>query len=150
MKTVVNLSRRETIDLERQELIPSFFEDYIWISISEPDKPDSIVNSKVLDQLPKLKLAFWDVCETMEFNRDIIHPPSENDARQIVLFLLANPDKNIIVNCAAGVSRSGAVAQFCQDFLGCEWVGDGKWRASPNHKLYSMMRDYYRILVEKD
>ena len=72
-----------------------------------------------------------------------MYPPTEWDAKAIVDFLLKHADKNVIVNCAAGISRSGAVAQFCEECLGYEWDEQDKRRAMPNYLLFKMMRDYY-------
>ncbi len=116
----------------------------IWISISEPDSLNSVVSNEELDKLPKLSLSFWDLTSPAEHNGEMLYPPSDSVAKTIVDFILSHPDQNILVNCAAGVSRSGAVAQFCEDFLGYHWLAQGKQCAMPNHVLYGLMRDYYK------
>jgi len=71
--------------------------------------------------------------------------PSLKDDGKIVRFLLKHTDKSVIVNCAAGVSRSGAIAQFCNDFLGYEWEPFCKKNADPNHVLYDLMVEYFNL-----
>lgn len=128
-----------------------FIDNAIWISISEPDDQRSIVSS-ALDQLPNIKLAFWDLTTVIpDFKGKTLYPPGENEARKIVNFLLKHKEKNfVIVNCAAGVSRSGAVAQFCSEFLDYEWDPFCKSCAAPNSVLYRLMVDYYQFLQENE
>jgi predicted protein tyrosine phosphatase len=115
-----------------------------WVSIGEPEESFTHVSNPALDKLPNLKLQFWDLTKTIEHNGEILNPPSDGDARMIVDFILANEGKNILVNCAAGVSRSGAVCMFCQDMLGYEWLQQGKRTAVPNTVLYTKMVNCYQ------
>jgi predicted protein tyrosine phosphatase len=118
----------------------------IWISIGEPDIPDSQISNEILDQIPKLHINFWDLTQVIQHGGETLFPPNESDAKKIVDFLLLHRGKNVLVNCAAGVSRSGAVAQFCEDFLKYKWLEDGKNRSRPNHVLYNLMRGYFLSL----
>ena len=120
----------------------------IWISISEPNDQKSVIDNEILGKLPTLRLSFWDLTESVKHDGETIHPPDENIAKEIVDFLLSHKDMNVIVNCAAGISRSGAVAQFCEDFLGYEWLEMGKKNALPNSVLYKLMRDYFLSLTK--
>ena len=115
----------------------------IWISISEPGEGDTIASNPILDKLPKLKIPLWDLTKEVEYQVKIIGPPTHKDARRIVDFILSYPEHHVIVNCAAGISRSGAVAQFCQDFLGCRWNEYTKRMAVPNSVLYRRMAEYW-------
>lgn len=45
---------------------------------------------------------------------------TEGDARKIVDFINKHTDKNIVVHCLLGVSRSGAVAKFINDYFGLD------------------------------
>ena len=114
----------------------------IWISISE--KGVEPTKHEALDKIPNLKLEFWDLTETLEYKGEMIGPPTDEQAAQIVDFILANPGKHVVVNCAAGVSRSGAVAQFCGDILKYEWPSYYKSMAVPNFVLYRKMVNYYQ------
>lgn len=138
MKQVINLPRIAVKNWKSPAP-----ENCVWISISEPDCLDSIVSNEILDKLPVLRLSFWDLTSPIVFHGETLFPPSEAYAKSIVDFLVTNKGKNVIVNCAAGVSRSGAVAQFCADYMDHEWMEEGKKNAVPNHVLYNLMRDYY-------
>ena len=116
----------------------------IWISISEPDMPLTVVKNYYLDHRPNLKLAFWDVGEDFSMNGQSYPPASEKDAKKIVDFILQNPGKDILINCAAGVSRSSAICKFCEDILGYEWVKERKVHARPNTYLFELMLKYYK------
>ncbi len=116
----------------------------IWISIFEPYN-DTAVQNELAKELgiPKLEIPFSDLTTTLEFQGEILHPPSEKDSDIIVKFILNNPGKDIIVNCLAGVSRSGAVAQFCHDFLGYDWPRENRSAACPNSVLYrNLVKSY--------
>jgi predicted protein tyrosine phosphatase len=116
----------------------------IWISIGEPEKTFQRVSNPFLEQSPFLKIEFWDVTKVFDYGGEIFTPPTDEDAQKIVDFILDNPGKDIIVNCAAGISRSGAVCQFCEDVLMYKWHEPFKKRAVPNILLYSKMLKYYR------
>lgn len=132
---------------DNQELL----NNSVWISIGEPDDQRSIVSGP-LDKVPNLKLCFWDLKSAIEHGGKILYPPNESDARRIVNFLLKHKDNKsvVIINCAAGVSRSGAVAQFCQDFLNYEWNEFCKSCSVPNSVLYRLMVNYYQYLLENE
>lgn len=135
--TVINIPR---IAAKNFSFLPK---NCIWISISEPDELNTVVSNEFLDQLPKLYLSFWDLAEVIIHGGRTLYPPSPDIAKAIVDFLLSHRGKAVIVNCAAGISRSGAVAQFCEDFLGYKWAEMGKKNALPNSTLYKLMRDYF-------
>jgi len=142
MKRVFNVPRVAAEDFGNDD--PRLPEKLVWISISEPGEPDTIVTNLFLEKCPTLKLSLWDLKESIEFNGEVIHPPSKEDAITIVDFLVQHTDKHVFVNCAAGVSRSGAVARFCQDFLGYRWPDFYKAVAIPNSVLYRLMVEYYQ------
>ncbi len=137
-----------------------FYGDFAWISISEPGQQDTIVSNVILDGLPNLKISFWDITKTSKFTNlkygiqdEVLYPPSYSDARRIVNFILKNECRDLIINCAAGYSRSTAVCKFCEDVLGYKWVeGDkdkhwGKSWSDPNPILYQKMVDYYHFPI---
>lgn len=138
--------------------------DYAWISVQEEDQPDaapprfySPTKNEFLDKLNTLKLKFSDVEEVVEkkglksFHKsEIFHPPTKRDAKKIVDFILANTDKHIIVNCAAGISRSGAICLFLQDIFGYKWEHHGLGPSDPNMLLYRMLVNYYQSVKEKE
>ena len=108
MPKTLNISRPDAKVFIGAENFPE--ENIAWISISEPDLPETIVHHKKLESGPHLKLSFWDVSERTEgLWGEIFEPPTKEYAAQIVDFLVKNKGRNILVNCAAGISRSGAV-----------------------------------------
>ena len=158
MPHVINLSRSEAeyfpILVEPEISIPFNIEDSIWIEIHEPSPPPGykpgrifktdFISNPTFRNLPKLEIRFWDLVQSVPLvgTSEHLHPPDEYDAKKIVDFILAHPTKNVIVNCRAGKCRSGAVAQFCQDYLGYYW-GPGKKRAVPNSLVLKLLAEYY-------
>ncbi len=128
-----------------------------WVTIREPlpaEKPH--VENDILSPLPKLQIRFWDLT-TPVFDyppeggeQQWLHPPSEMDANAIVRFLMDHEGKDIITNCFAGISRSGAVCKFLQDQMGYNWIHDHKILARPNLWLYSLMiQEHNKIKAEE-
>lgn len=127
-------------------------ESWAWISIGEPDIPESIISNRILDALPNLKLSFWDIVEPLKSilpEEPPFLPPSEKDAARIVDFLVKNRGKNFLINCQAGKSRSGAICAFLEKHMSYEWLEEGKTRTfkrvGPNKLLVRMMEDYYYV-----
>jgi rhodanese-related sulfurtransferase len=118
-----------------RELVKSV--DGVWISIGEPDCPDS-------KPLPSdLHLDFWDITEPLELKDETLEPITRDQAAELVTFLEKHRNKNVIVNCKAGISRSGAVARFCEDYLGYEWDSGCKLTSQPNITVYNLMKAVY-------
>lgn len=140
MPTCTNLPR-QSVRLWNREIDP---ETTAWISISEPDMPETVVNNVELDKLANLKMSFWDITAPVPGIGlgEYFYPPSEKDAQRIVDFIEKNRGKDFLINCQAGISRSGAVCKFLQDCLGYQWV-EGKDRARPNKLLVELMKDYF-------
>lgn len=129
-------------------------ENLSWVSIGEPFVPDSYVSNKYLEGSPHLRLAFWDVTEPTEgLWGETYDPPTKEHAAKIVSFLKENRGRNILVNCAAGISRSGAVCAFLEKHMNYEWLPAGKQRTykkhGPNLKLLELMEDYYLACAHK-
>jgi rhodanese-related sulfurtransferase len=118
---------------------------YAWISIHEPEDGPHVTN-ETLDRLPNLKLRFWDITEPLVIIGEEFPalPATQNDIQTIFEFLITHQEKNIIANCRAGVSRSGAISQFCSDFLGHVWDDESKRRAVPNHYIYRGLVEEYQ------
>ena len=49
----------------------------------------------------------------------------------------------VIVNCAAGVSRSSAICKFLEDYMGYKWSDFGKEYALPNMLVYDLLKQAY-------
>jgi len=65
-----------------------------------------------------LNISFYDIDEAVEISGVKHEPITVEQARRIIDFIEVNQNKNYIIHCVAGVSRSGAVAQFITDFYG--------------------------------
>jgi len=128
-------------------------EKWAWISIGEPEIPDSVIGNYILDKLPNLKISFWDCTEVIyDETGDFYLPPDPLHAAKILQFIQENRGKNFIINCKAGISRSGAICKFLEEYLDYEWI-NGKDRARPNSllvKLLKQEKNYInRILGQK-
>lgn len=67
-----------------------------------------------------LRLWFDDVFSDTEkspTNRYTCRAFSEEQAKKVFNFIKGNQDKDFIVHCSAGISRSGAVGAFINDYL---------------------------------
>jgi predicted protein tyrosine phosphatase len=91
-------------------------------------------------------LTFADVVENLSHKNKYYPAATSEQIRAIIDFIIDNSDKNIIVHCTAGVSRSGAIALFAHVMLGYElrenfWIG-----SYPNPLVLGMLvRDYSMI-----
>jgi protein-tyrosine phosphatase len=63
-----------------------------------------------------LNLEFDDLTEDQEYKGHLFKTITQEQADQIVEFVEKNLDRNIIIHCKAGKSRSQAVARFILDF----------------------------------
>lgn len=141
-KTVYNISRANARDINEYD---DNVDGHVWISITEPDSPH--IENPELDSIPNLKLKFWDIeapCAIIgESGTLYAEPITPEQADELYKFIMEHKDKNIIVNCRMGISRSGAVARFCVDFLGHEWDKQSKANAVPNAYLYRQLVNRY-------
>ena len=147
MTTVVNIPRKEAEDWSHY-IDP---DKAIWIAIGEPDTKYNTIRNEFLDELPNLHISFWDIVREVPIigTDEWAQPPTKEQAKEIVDFILKHKGKNVIVNCKAGVSRSSAVALFCRDMLRYEWLKEGQKRAVPNDLLYTLMKKYYLSFNEE-
>lgn len=78
---------------------------------------------------------------------------TDEQAKQMVEFILRNKDKNFYVHCSAGVSRSQAVIKFIHLNLSED---KNQFELNPNNSdysfangyVYSLLTKYYRNYVE--
>ena len=115
----------------------------IWISIDDPEVKEEI-NNLNLRSLPKLNINFYDLIEDVITDETRFYAPKIEDAKMIVDFILQHPNKNVLVNCVAGSSRSGAVAKFCEESLNYHWIPFSKKLSDPNFTLYQLLNLYYQ------
>lgn len=97
-----------------------------------------------------LRLLFDDVdtpltTSSLGDGRDVIPvvPMTEEQGQLIVDFVRANKDKqNFVVHCAAGISRSGAIAKFIVEYFdGEEWYYQHlNPHTMPNSRILNILR----------
>lgn len=137
-KSVCNVSRKDIIQWQTK-LDPK---TTAWLSIGEPGIDKSLIKNPSLSNLDFLFIQFWDVEKEIISLDDIYLPATDEQIKTMLEFLLRNQGKNILVNCAAGVSRSGAVAKFCNENFNHYWISNGKLKAIPNNYIYNKLCDF--------
>lgn len=122
-----------------------------WISIGEPEPSFRHISNEILDKATVLKISFSDFTKLEDIQSGDF-PPTKEIADEILNFILENVGKHFVVNCAAGVSRSGAICKFLQDEFDYDWPKYYQDLAYPNHLLYNLLiesyNDYNRIREE--
>jgi len=92
-----------------------------FISINDTTGPYSESPLKDINNISKLILHFDDVIEDNQQSptTGISHTHSfrSDQAKQIIQFIEDNKNKNYIIHCVAGISRSGAVGTFISNYL---------------------------------
>jgi len=102
-----------------------------------------------------LRLLFDDVDEPLQvplLGRDkreyiSVVPMSEEQGKAILAFIEQNSHADVcVVHCAAGVKRSGAVAQFINDWADIDYFTARSLNPStkPNARILSILRNVYR------
>lgn len=138
-KNVCNVSRKDIIQWQTK-LNP---ENTAWLSIGEPGVDKSLIKNPSLSNLDFLFIQFWDVEKEITAWDDTYPPATDEQIKTMLDFLKRNKDKNILVNCAAGISRSGAIAKFCNEKFNHHWMLNGKGNAIPNNYIYSRLCAHY-------
>ena len=118
------------------------FTNTAFISILDPDNTEN--NFSGFNNL--LQVRMWDLEETVtNDNGKVYEVPSVDVLTQIVEFVNENSDKNFVIHCSAGVSRSGAVARFIWEKF---YTEIDKWeflrvnnRIQPNLYIYNKLVD---------
>ena len=114
---------------ENIEVIPLAF-----ISINDTHG-DWSVSWLLRDHPNVLRLWFDDVETDLELsptNKETCRAFTEDQAKQVFEFIKENKDKNFLVHCSAGISRSGAVGSFILDYL----EGDKEYFAEHNKHIH--------------
>ena len=73
-----------------------------------------------------LNMEFYDISEEYEIDGKVYVPFTTEQANRLIDFIEVNQNKNYIIHCHAGISRSGAVGQFITDFYG--WADKATFR----------------------
>lgn len=100
-----------------------------------------------------LILHFDDVSEDlMHPEHGLIKAMDEGQAERVIKFLEANKGaKKLLVHCAAGVSRSGAVAQFVNDYYGGdkEYFKRNNKYILPNPHVFALLKKKHYEIVQQ-
>jgi predicted protein tyrosine phosphatase len=135
VKTVRNISRAKTENMRFLK------DDDFWISIGEPGSKESVRESD-------FHIDFWNIEHWDLEHQDHEYPSNfssitEDQAKELVAILLKNKDKNIVVNCMTGISRSSAVCRFCEECLGYKWETEHKSGSMPNTHVFNSLKSAY-------
>lgn len=113
----------------------------VMISISEEHDPEwklKVHGENVL------RLKFSDVRAVTPHKGKNYNPMSVGQAQQIIEFIEKNKDKDIIVNCAQGVSRSSAVALYAHIVHGYSLKKNFYLTSLPNpYVLGTLISEFY-------
>lgn len=156
MSWIKNLPEREVREMTLVE------PGTVCISITDPQRPERLLPA-LEGFAALLRLRFCDI-DTSDAARTRLHRRQCRDcgdetehamtaeqADEIVQFVRANPNRNILVHCAAGISRSAAVAKALTEAY--PWYEDKTWEGAPNEHVLSLMRKAFglprRIRVEE-
>lgn len=104
-----------------------------------------------LEDRPNLKVLFFDDVSEDIYTNDLKNPGdlilvkamTEEQAKELYTFIKANEEKDcIIIHCTAGVSRSGAVATFINDYVSGDWHSFKQQNSSiqPNTHVYKLLK----------
>lgn len=120
--------------------------NYCFISITSHDIPIEKHYFKS-NHSNVLNLEFHDLDYENQFGMGLSSPRlfSKNDAVKIIDFLFNNYDRNFIIHCTAGESRSGAIAVFIAEIYGYNKF-DFKIlnpNIRPNEYILKILRDVY-------
>lgn len=107
-----NISRQEVRELK--ELPPNT----VLILINEPDAISEIDLKFKTDRDNNLRVAFWDIRGEFKKDGKLYGIIPDKTAGEIIEFIDRNKDKNFIVSCQAGISRSSAVCIFINTIYG--------------------------------
>lgn len=115
--------------------------DTVLISINNEYEELHRLNLDRSDTNRILTLQFSDITsrEFDEFDGRDFNPISEEQALQILNFININKDKNFIIHCSAGISRSAAVALYLHTIHGHE-LKSNFWNTSrPNRYVIGQL-----------
>lgn len=107
-----------------------------------------------------LNLEFDDVTEDTNWNGKVFKAMTEKQADKCIDFIERNKEKDFLIHCKAGISRSGAFGQFIYDFFSNKNENDKKdferynSHIRPNnHVLRLLKRSFYKkngLFVDKN
>lgn len=128
------------INAPQAESIKKLPENHVLISINQ-EEPEELFPLKIDRNLPEvLTLRFSDITKPLDYKGQMLYPINKKQTLQLLEFIEKYKDKNFIIHCAAGISRSGAVAQFINETYGHSLKPEF-WKVShPNNYVLYMLR----------
>lgn len=115
----------------------------VLISIHDQHVPPH--NLQNLSDENVLRVTFSDVTTELERDGRWYNTISVEQANQIIDFIEKHKEKNIIVNCRAGVSRSAATCLFISLFYGHELKENFYSLSLPNPYVLGMLTREYHV-----
>jgi predicted protein tyrosine phosphatase len=127
--------------------------DTCLISITDPDEGERVFEHYFKENHKNvLNLKFGDVDRDIKTKHGICNAMSKEQAKECYDFIKENRDVQYwIIHCTMGISRSGAIAQFINDFFGVdEHFNRNNPYISPNPHVSSLLKiEMYNDLTEK-
>ena len=80
-----------------------------------------------------LNIECYDIDREFEKDGKKYLPFNTEQAKQVIDFIEVNKNKNYIIHCHAGISRSGAIGQFITDFYG--WSDKSTFRYQYGNRI---------------
>jgi predicted protein tyrosine phosphatase len=96
-----------------------------------------------------LKVVFSDITAEREYSKRVYYGITMEQAEEIVAFIDLHKEKDFIVNCHAGISRSGAVCLFIHKTYGHS-LKPMFWALSdPNPLVFGRLTTAHALTIEK-
>lgn len=122
------------------ESIKKLPKDHVLISINQ-EEPEELFPLQIDRNLPGvLTLRFSDLTKPLNYKGTILNPINKEQTLQLLAFIEKYKDKNFIIHCAAGISRSAGVAYFINEKYGHSLRPDFKQVSRPNFWVINMLR----------
>ena len=136
-----------TSALEASEMVvlpPNF----VMISINEEHSPPVPLSFSATDRV--LRVHFTDITADEKDKGVTYRPIQDQDAHAIIKFVKEHKDKNFIVHCAAGVSRSSAVCFYIHTIYGHELRKSFWFLSEPNpFVLGKLLIEHHRPIIQQ-
>lgn len=152
MNDIFILSKRQFDNLmKRKNINDSNVEEYkktMIISINSPNELEGDLEPWFKeDKSNVLRLFFDDVEKDLLHKGIIIKAMTIDQGKHVIEFFERNKDKtSLIVHCAAGISRSGAIGTFAQEYFNTDIVkfkSDNKY-IHPNSLVMTILRNLHQ------